>query len=167
VVCNIGKRAARDISFEISAPMEIPEGQNNPLLVPLNEQGYFAQGLPFLAPGAEISTFWGSMITLAPYLDERGFEGVTITTRYKSLEGRAHTSEVTINPLLVRSRVSTREESINEIAEKIAEATQQLTLVLQQAMESSYGELRVSTNTERKEREQQVLNSQESEQKGT
>jgi hypothetical protein len=107
------------------------------------------------------------MITLAPYLDERGFEGVTITTRYKSLEGRSHTSEVTINPLLVRSRVSTREESINEIAEKIAEATQQLTLVLQQAMESSYGELRVSTNTERKEREQQVLDSQESEQKGT
>lgn len=42
VLRNIGKGAAKDITFDFSAPMEIPEGVNNTLLVPVNEQPYFA-----------------------------------------------------------------------------------------------------------------------------
>jgi hypothetical protein len=54
VLRNIGQGAAKDITFDFSAPMEIPEGANNPRVVPVNEQGYFKRGLDFLAPGAEL-----------------------------------------------------------------------------------------------------------------
>ena len=70
VLRNIGRGVAKDITFEFSAPMEMPEGIENPLVVPVNEQPYFKHGMDYLAPGAEISCLWGSMITLANFLRE-------------------------------------------------------------------------------------------------
>lgn len=42
VLRNIGKGAAKDITFEFSANMEAPESIDNPLWVPVNEQPYFS-----------------------------------------------------------------------------------------------------------------------------
>lgn len=107
VVRNIGKGAAKDISFEFSAPMEIPRGASNPSVVPISEQPYFKRGMDYLAPGAEISTFWGAMPDLAPFLRERGLhDGVTITSRYKSLSGEQYETPWVVNPLLIASRLS-------------------------------------------------------------
>src|SRR3712207_5769469 len=46
VVCNIGKGAAKDVSFDFSASMTAPEGVDNPFWVSLDKQGYFEQGIP-------------------------------------------------------------------------------------------------------------------------
>jgi hypothetical protein len=106
VVRNIGKGAAKDISFKFSAPIEVPEGTYNPIVVPVNEQPYFKRGMDYLAPGAEIPTFWGSMPTLAPYLRNKGLQdGVTITSHYRSLAGEPHSTEWIVNPLLMESRL--------------------------------------------------------------
>jgi hypothetical protein len=120
VLRNIGQGAAKDIVFDFSAPMEIPEGANNPYVVPLNKQGYFEQGMDFLAPGAELSTLWGSMPTLAPFLREQGLEaGVTITSRYKSLAGEFYESVWKVNPLLVANRISTPEKTLKHVVESL------------------------------------------------
>jgi hypothetical protein len=71
VVHNIGKGAAKDIAFEFSNAMTAPEGVDNPAWVSPDKQGYFERGIPYLAPGAEIRNFWGSMPTLAPFLREQ------------------------------------------------------------------------------------------------
>ena len=106
VLRNIGKGAAKDITFEFSVPMEMPRGDENPLLIPVNEQPYFKHGMDYLAPGAEIPCFWGSMIELAPLLRERGLQdGITITSRYKSITGEPHKTEWTVNPLLLARRI--------------------------------------------------------------
>jgi len=163
VVRNVGKGAAKDILFDFSAPVEAPEGANNQYWVPLNEQGYFAQGMNFLSPGAEIPNFWGTMRTLPTFLEERGLEnGIKITSRYKSLEGRPHESELTVNPILMRDRLSTPEKGISEIAE----ATEQLAQNLNQVVSPWHGELQVSTDSEREESERRERKSQEKEEEG-
>ena len=115
---SIGKGAAKNISFEFSAPMAIPEGANNPQIVSVNEQPYFKQGMDYMAPGAEISTLWGSMPTLAPFLRKRQLhDGVTIASRYESIIGELYETGWTVNPLLIASRISIRRKGIHEIAE--------------------------------------------------
>lgn len=108
--------------------------------------------MDFLAPGAEISNFWGSMRTLPRFLEGKGLdEGITITSRYKSLEGRSHESRVTVNPLLVRNRLSTSEKGI----EDIVEAAEHIANGLYQVIDSEHGELVVSTESERRLRDHQ------------
>jgi hypothetical protein len=127
VLRNIGLGAAQDITFEFSAPMEIPEGENNPYVVPVNEQGWFERGMDFLAPGAELSTLWGSMPTLAPFLREQGLEdGVTITSRYRSLTGEFYESVWKVNPLLVANRISTPEKTLKDVVESLDEISSKL-----------------------------------------
>ena len=153
VVRNIGRGAAKDISFEFSAPIEIPEAANNPIVVPINKQSYFKRGMDYLAPGAEISTFWGSMPTLAPFLREKGLqEGVKIISRYRSLTGEPHTTEWIVNPLLMANRVSTREVGIKQLVE----AVNQLTSDFNAVVSYSNNEIQVSTASERQQRESQT-----------
>lgn len=150
VLRNIGKGAAKDITFDFSAPMEIPEGVNNPLMVPFNDQLYFAQGLDYLAPGAEISCLWGSMPTLAPFLRKQELHnGVTITSRYKSLGGEQYETEWTVNPLLMAGRLSTPEVGTKDLVE----AVNQLASDLDQVVSYHYNELQASTESERQQRQ--------------
>jgi hypothetical protein len=107
--------------------MEIPEGANNPKVVPVNEQDYFERGLDFLAPGAELSTLWGSMPTLAPFLREKGLEdGVTVTSRYRSLTGESYESVWNVNPLLVANRISTPAKTLKHVVESLDEISSKL-----------------------------------------
>jgi hypothetical protein len=127
VLRNIGQGAAKDITFEFSAPIEVPEGANNPYVIPVNEQGYFKRGMDFLAPGAELSTLWGSMPTLAPFMREQGLQdGVTITSRYKSLTGEFYESVWTVNPLLVANRISTPEKTLKHVVESLDKISSKL-----------------------------------------
>jgi hypothetical protein len=108
VVRNIGKGAAKNITFEFSDPIESPQSADpTSVMRPLNEQPYFQRGMPFLAPGAEIRCLWGSMIDLAQFLRDRNLEdGITITSRYESLTGDSYETPWTVNPLLIADRVS-------------------------------------------------------------
>jgi hypothetical protein len=121
VVRNIGKGAARDISFEFSAPVEIPEGRTNPNLAPESELPYFKNGLPYLAPGAEISSLWGSMRTLGSFLREKGLhEGIKVTSRYKSVAGEPGFTEWVLNPLLLVDKLSIDAETVEDHVQNLA-----------------------------------------------
>lgn len=150
VLRNIGQGAARDISFEFSAPLESPESEDSLFIPPVNEQPYFARGLDYLAPGVEIPCLWGSMITLADFLRERGQDdGVVVTSRYSSLDGRQrYETRWTLNPLLMASRVSARRKGNNEIAE----ATEEIAASLGYVVDRWRNELRVSTEADRERR---------------
>jgi hypothetical protein len=96
-------------------------------VVPVNEQGYFARGMDFLAPGAELSTLWGSMRTLPPLLRERELEdGVTITSRNKSLTGEYYESVWTVNPLLVARRIYTEQKTLAHVVRSLDKISSKL-----------------------------------------
>jgi hypothetical protein len=58
VVRNIGRGAARDITFDFSAPLSSPASEDpNTDMVPVNELPFFAKGVDYLAPGTEIRFF--------------------------------------------------------------------------------------------------------------
>ena len=58
VVRNIGKGAAKDITFDFSAPLASPASEDSHTdMVPVNELPYFAQGVDYFAPGAEMRFF--------------------------------------------------------------------------------------------------------------
>jgi ABC-type nickel/cobalt efflux system permease component RcnA len=151
VLRNIGQGAARDISFEFSAPMESPESVDNPFIPPVNEQPYFARGLDYLAPGAEIPCLWGSMIDLADFLRERGQnDGVIVTSRYGSLDGgQRYETRWTLNPLLMANRISARRKGIHEIAE----ATEEVAANVGYVVDRWRNELHASTEAEREGRD--------------
>ena len=147
VLRNIGKGAAKNVTFEFSNRMESPESTApySPV-VAISDQPYFVQGVDYLAPGAEISCLWGSMINLAEFLREQNLhEGITITSRYESLLGKPYKTRWTVNPLLIADRVSTRQKGANEIAEVIEH--------ISRAVDSWHSELRVSTESERQQRQ--------------
>jgi hypothetical protein len=156
VVRNTGRGSAKNISFELSADLESPESADpNSLVQPVNQQPYFERGIDYLAPGAEITTLWGSMVNLAQFLRDRGLhDGITITSRYESLTGEVWETEWTVNPLLMASRLNLggSEKGPNEIAEAIEE----LSATLQGAVDARYGELRVSTYADRQSRDKVV-----------
>lgn len=150
VVRNIGKGAARNISFEFSAPVDAPESEDNPYWVPINEQDFFVRGLDFLAPGAEVTFFWGSMITLAQFLRDSGLQnGITTTARYESLTGEPHETVWNMNPLLMANRLSTPEVGMQELVETL----QEMSMGLSEMVDPVHGELRVTTASERQDRQ--------------
>lgn len=82
VVKNIGMGPARDIRFEISADM--PSGDANDAVDSLNKLACFSNGLAYLGPGQEFSSFWTSMYeNHASKIQTK----VWITCRYRSMSG--------------------------------------------------------------------------------
>lgn len=153
VVRNIGKGAAKDITFEFSALMESPwsVGEDGEPTT-LNELPYFEKGIDFLAPGAEISTLWATYIDLFPFLEKRGpTEGITVTSRYKSLTGESHETSWTINPLLLKGTAFTNEKGTKDPVK----ATEQISKDFHRVVSPIHKELKVSTETECQERRQE------------
>lgn len=113
----------------------------------LADFAYFRGGLDFLAPGAEVRTFWGMTHLLIPILDQRGdTEGFAITAHYQSASGEAYDSPWTLNPLLFRERQYIRRHTMHDLAE----AVKDLSKDLHKVAGLGFGELRVSTKTERR-----------------
>ncbi len=151
-VRNIGKGAAKNVTFDFSAPLGQPEGE------PVNALPYLERGIDYLAPGANIATFWDTMITLIPFLEERGMQdGITITSRYRSLENESYKTEWTINPLLMKGKSAIPERDMNDLAKAI----QELQRDFHRVTGIGRRELKISTATERDERHEQWRRAQE------
>lgn len=96
VVRNIGAGAAKDITFEFSAPLESTGGWD------ITELPYFRNGINFMAPHTDLASVWDSYGNVVQTLRERGLtQGITITSRYRDLQGENYETEWTINPLLL------------------------------------------------------------------
>ena len=78
-------------------------------------------------------------------------EGVTITSRYRSLTGERHKTEWTVNPLLMADRIFTSEVGIKELVK----ATEAISNDLHKVVSPLHRELKVSTASERQERQNQ------------
>src|ERR671916_633911 len=96
VVRNIGHGMAKNITFEFSAPIETTSGED------ITELPYFKHGINFMAPQTDIASVWDSYQNVVQNLRAKGLmEGITITSRYRDLNGEYYETEWTINPLLL------------------------------------------------------------------
>ncbi len=96
VVRNIGGGAAKNITFEFSAPLKSTSGWD------ITELPYFRNGINFMAPQTDLPSVWDSYQNVVQTLREDGLtEGITITSRYDDLQGESYETEWTINPLLL------------------------------------------------------------------
>jgi hypothetical protein len=96
VVRNIGAGAAKDITFEFSAPLESTNGRD------ITELPYFQNGINFMAPHTDLASVWDSYQNVVQTLRDKGLtQGVTITSRYRDMQGETYKTEWTINPLLL------------------------------------------------------------------
>ncbi len=95
VVRNVSGGAAKDITFELSDPIEDSSG------FVLSELRYLREGVPFIGPGEKIRCLWDRIDRLAPYFEKRGLQdGIAVKVSYKDLTGEAYSTEWRINPLL-------------------------------------------------------------------
>jgi hypothetical protein len=95
VVRNLGGGAAKDVTLELSSPIEDSSG------FVISELRYIREGIPFLGPGERIRCVWDHIDRLIPHLQEKGLhEGIAVKVRYKDLSGESYTTEWRINPLL-------------------------------------------------------------------
>ncbi len=96
VVRNIGDGAAKDITFEFSAPLESTGGWD------ITELPYFKNGINFMAPQTDLPAVWDAYQNVVQNLREKGLtQGITITSKYKDLQGESYETSWTINPLLL------------------------------------------------------------------
>ena len=96
VVRNIGNGAAKDVSFEFSAPIQTTSGRD------ITEMPYFEHGINFMAPQTDLVAVWDSYQNVVQNLRDKGLtEGITITSKYRDLSGEYYETEWTINPLLL------------------------------------------------------------------
>ncbi len=99
VIQNIGRGPAKNVKFDPLPDLLNSRGKN------ISDFAYFKDGLDFLAPGAEVRTFWDMSFKLIPSLDQRGnTKGFAITANYESVAGETCSSPWTLNPLLFRER---------------------------------------------------------------
>ena len=96
VVRNIGNGAAKDVSFEFSAPIQTTSGQD------ITEMPYFEHGINFMAPQTDLVAVWDSYQNVVRYLRDKGLtQGITITSYYEDRQGERYETEWTINPPLL------------------------------------------------------------------
>lgn len=159
VVRNIGKGAAKDVTFEFSAPLDSSlSSRPGSEALPLNELPYFKQGIEFLAPGAEIRALWDTYVGLFPLLREKGLdEGIRVTSRYESLSGRPYETEWVINPLRLSGAPHVRRRGIDDLAKSVEKMSKNLDRVTQSRR------LRVMTQTEQRRENERLRKEIESE----
>lgn len=119
VVRNVSQGAAKDITFEFSAPVESSNG------FVISDLPYFASGMDFLPPNGEISTYWDHLDSLLPFLEQKGLErGIRVTTRYKALDGEPYETSWNLNPFIYRDGRYTRHRGMGDLVravEKLAD----------------------------------------------
>ncbi len=137
VVRNIGRGAAKEITFDFSAPMEsslsADKSSDTP---PINELPYFKEGIDFLAPGAEISCLWDSYVGLFTVLEAKGLrEGITIISRYKSIAGEPYETKWKINPLLQLGKPYVGRRDMNDLVRVLERYSKQFERVTRRGRE--------------------------------
>ena len=134
VTRNIGGGAAKNITFDFSAPMETSKGWD------VTQLPYFQNGVNFMAPHTDIVAVWDSFENVLQTLKDRDLKtGITITSSYQDLQGESYQTEWTINPLLLEGsgyfdyknfedQVQADEDqarALERIAESVEEAARQ------------------------------------------
>ena len=120
VVRNESGGAAKDITFDFTAPIEDSSG------FVLSDLRYLKEGIPFLGAGEKIRCLWDHIDRLEPYLIEKGLrDGIAAKVAYQDLAGEAYETEWRINPLLyegLRHDVSRPSQGLSgPLPEKVTE----------------------------------------------
>lgn len=132
VVRNVKGGAAKDITFEFSAPVESSDG------TVISDLAYFRSGMDFLSPDGEISCYWDHLDRLLPFLQERGLEeGIKVTTRYKDLAGESYATDWNLNPFVYKNRRYVQHKTVDDLAESLEKRLDDLT----RAVEDRLGDL--------------------------
>lgn len=114
VVRNVRGGPAKEISFEFSAPVEGSDGYV------VSGLPYFEDGLDFLAPGAEIYAYWDHLDSLLPSLKEKGLEkGITVTTRYKDMSGKAYATTWNLNPFIYEHHRYVHHKGMDDLVDRM------------------------------------------------
>ncbi len=158
VVRNIGPGAAKDISFEFSAPLSstLSDPKGGPGNFVVSELPFLKDGLDYLAPGSEIRSGWDTYASLFGLLQKEGpTDGISVTSRYHDLLGRNYTTEWKIDPLKVEGTMKfsgLRKKGVHELVSEV----NALNKTIGRTLDSSLGELQVSTAAERRERREDI-----------
>jgi hypothetical protein len=111
---NVSEGAAKDVTFEFSAPVESSNG------FVISDLPYFASGLDFLPPNGEISCYWDNLDSLLPYLQEKDLQdGIYVTARYKDLAGASYESTWKLNPFLYKDTRLVRHKTIGDLVDAV------------------------------------------------
>lgn len=109
-VRNASGGSATDITFEFSAPIEDSRGFD------LSKLPYYEQGMEFLGPGGEVACYWDDLEPLAASLREKGLhDGITVTVRYRDLNGEPYETRWNVNPLLYVGNRHVPSEGLGDI----------------------------------------------------
>lgn len=111
---NVSAGAARDISFEFSAPIESSNG------FVISELPYFKNGLDFLPPQGEINCYWDELDSLLPYLEEKSLlNGIQVTVRYRDLSGVSYESQWRLNPFLYKDTRLVKRKGMGDLVKAV------------------------------------------------
>ena len=111
---NVSEGAARDITFEFSAPLENSSG------FVISDLPYFRDGLDFLPPNGELSCYWDDLNSLIPFLEARNLRGgITVIVRYKDLAGVPYESRWRLNPFLYKDTRLVRRKSMGDLVRAV------------------------------------------------
>jgi hypothetical protein len=132
VIRNISQGAAKDISFEFSAPVERSDG------TVISDLAFFTDGLNSLSPGKEITCHWDHLDNLLPFLREKGLEkGIKVTTRYKDLTGESYETDWNLTPFIYRDGNYVQNKGVGDLVnatEEIVDATREISAKMDGAM---------------------------------
>lgn len=121
VVRNVSQGAAKDITFEFSAPVESSDG------TVVSELSYFRAGLNFLAPNGQVSCYWDSLYPLLSLLEKKGLtEGITVTTRYRDLAGESYETAWTLNPFIYRDDRYVQSKDVGDVARGVEDLVERV-----------------------------------------
>ena len=111
---NVSEGAARDITFEFSAPLENSGG------FVISDLPYFKDGLDFLPPHGELSCYWDDLNALIPFLEARNLSGgITVIVRYRDLSGASYESRWRLNPFLYKDTRLVRRKGMGDLVRAV------------------------------------------------
>lgn len=114
VVRNEGDGAARNISFEFSAPVESSDG------TVVSDLSYFRHGMSSMIPRGRVTAYWDDLNSLVPLLKERGLEnGIAVTTRYEDLAGECYETEWRVNPMLYQDDRYVYDKDMSDLVDAV------------------------------------------------
>ena len=133
-VRNISQGAAKDITFEFSAPVQSSDG------TVISELAYFKDGLDFLVPGGHVSCYWDHLDSLLPLLKEQGLEGgISVTTKYKDLAGESYETTWNLKPTIFEDDRYIQNKGIQDVARSLEEISGDLNALLNRREEADNG----------------------------
>lgn len=129
VVRNIGSGAAKNITFDFSAPLEssIPHPLDSSKAYVVSDLPPFKNGIDYLAQGGEVSCGWDVEYKLMERLESQELhEGITVTSSYHDLHGRNYQTSWAINPLQLALVIDFKQKGINELVNVVEKIQKKL-----------------------------------------